>query len=71
MKERRPFRKAKYYLVTDSEQVPWGNGEKDPGRGVKENLKPYAYKHTEPQAGDVVLFVERSGELLYMARLST
>ena len=30
--------------MTDSEQVPWGKGEKDPGRGVKENLKPYVYK---------------------------
>ena len=34
-------------LVTDREQVPWGNGEKDPGRGVKENLKPYVYKQIE------------------------
>ena len=39
-----PSHKAKYYLVTDSEAVPWGKGEKDPGRGVKENLKPYVYK---------------------------
>ena len=51
MKERGPSRKAKYYLVTDSERVPWGKGEKDPGRGVKENLKPCAYKHIEPVKG--------------------
>ena len=71
MKERRPFRKAKYYLVTDREQVPWGNGEKDPGRGVKENLKPYVYKQIERDLKcDIVLFVERSSELLCMARLS-
>ena len=44
---RGPSRKAKYYLVTDSEQVPWGKGEKYPGRGVKKNLKPYAYKQKE------------------------
>ena len=25
----------------------YGNGEKNPGRGVKENLKPCAYKHIE------------------------
>ena len=25
--------KAKYYPVTDSEQVPWGKGEKQPGEG--------------------------------------
>ena len=31
----RPWDKAKYYLMTDSEQVPWGKGEKNPGRGVK------------------------------------
>ena len=47
MNERGPSRKAKYYLVTDSEAVPWGKGEKDPGRGVKENLKPYVYKQTK------------------------
>ena len=32
---RGPSRKAKYSLVTDSEQVPRGKGEKNPGRGVK------------------------------------
>ena len=42
-----PSHKAKYYLVTDSEAVPWGKGEKDPGRGVKKNLKPYVYKQIE------------------------
>ena len=36
---------------------------------MKENLKPYAYKQTQPRGG-VVLFVERAGELLYYARLS-
>ena len=30
-----PSSKAKYYLVTDSERVPRGKGEKNPGRGVK------------------------------------
>ena len=28
MNKRGPSRKAKYYLVTDSERVPWGKGEK-------------------------------------------
>jgi len=27
---RRPRRKAKYYVSTDSELVPWGKGEKHP-----------------------------------------
>ena len=47
MKNGGPPPKAKYYLVTDSEAVPWGKGEKNPGRGVKENLKPYVYKQTK------------------------
>ncbi|GAV25132.1 hypothetical protein ciss_10650, partial [Carboxydothermus islandicus] len=37
---------------------------------MKEDLKPYAYKQSEPlEGGDGVLFVERAGELLYVARL--
>ena len=28
-----PPSKAKYYFQTDSEQVPWGKGEKNPGEG--------------------------------------
>ena len=32
---RGPPRKTKYYWMTDSELVPWGKGEKNPGRGVK------------------------------------
>ena len=43
-----PSSKAKYYLTTDSEPVPRGKGEKNPGRGVKKNLKPCAYKQWEP-----------------------
>ena len=43
-KQEGPPSKPKYYLVTDSEEVPWGKGEKNPGRGVKKNLKPYVYK---------------------------
>jgi hypothetical protein len=46
-----PSPKAKYSLVTDSEPVPRGKGEKNPGRGVKENLKPYAYKKSKPVNG--------------------
>ena len=45
-----PSPKAKYDLVTDRVLVPRGNGEKHPGRGVKENLKPYAYKQRERNA---------------------
>ena len=42
-----PSSKAKYSSSTDSELVPRGKGEKNPGRGVKENLKPCAYKQWE------------------------
>jgi hypothetical protein len=31
-----PPSKAKYSVMTDSELVPRGKGEKNPGRGVKE-----------------------------------
>ena len=37
---------------------------------MKQNLKPCVYKHTEHHECDVVLFVERSGELIFAARLS-
>ena len=33
LKMGRPLSKAKYYWVTDSEQVPWGKGEKHPYKG--------------------------------------
>jgi hypothetical protein len=42
-----PPSKAKYSLVTDSGLVPRGKGEKYPGRGVKQYLKPRAYKRSE------------------------
>ena len=42
-----PSSKPKYYPMTDREQVLWRKGEKHPGRGVKEYLKPCAYKHLE------------------------
>ena len=64
-----PSPKAKYDLVTDSVQVPWGKGEKNPGRGVKKNLKPYVY-NLRKRYSDLVLFVERAWELRCVARLS-
>ena len=42
-----PPSKPKYYLMTDSGEVLRRKGEKNPGRGVKENLKPCVYKHTK------------------------
>ena len=34
--------------MIDSELVPWGKGEKNPGEGSEIELKPYAYK--EPKS---------------------
>ena len=42
-----PSGKAKYYLATDSVQVPRGKGEKNPCEGSQKNLKPHAYKQFE------------------------
>ena len=52
-----PPSKAKYSLVTDSGLVPRGKGEKNPGRGVKENLKPYAYKLSQHHMSVVAYFL--------------
>ena len=51
MKKGGPSSKPKYYPVSDRGRVLRRKGEKDPGRGVKENLKPCAYKHREPVKG--------------------
>ena len=42
-----PSSKAKYSQSTDSEQVPWGKGEKNPDKGSEIDLKPDAYKQWE------------------------
>ena len=43
-----PPSKPKYSLATDSEQVPWGKGEKNPDEGSEIDLKLYAYNQSEP-----------------------
>lgn len=45
-----PSPKAKYVLVSDSEKVARAKDEKNPGRGVKKNLKPYAYELSKHNA---------------------
>ncbi len=42
-----PPPKAKYYPVTDSGKYREGKVKRTPVRGVKENLKPCAYKQPE------------------------
>ena len=57
-----PSSKPKYYSVTDSGEVLWRKGEKHPGRGVKENLKPCVYKHrkfVKEQSGTFCRMVRR------------
>jgi hypothetical protein len=39
--------KPKYSYTTDSEQVPWGKGEKNPDKGSEIDLKQIAYKQLE------------------------
>ncbi len=61
---RGPPRKAKYSWMSDSELVPRGKGEKNPGRGVKKNVKLQAYKQkTNDLAFYFVPVEECSGEL--------
>ena len=47
-KQRGPSRKAKYSLVTDSERVARAKDGKNPDKGRTLNLKPHAYKRSEP-----------------------
>ena len=45
---RGPSRKAKYSLATDSELVARAKDGKNPYKGRIVNLKPHAYKRSEP-----------------------
>jgi hypothetical protein len=66
MNRREPSRKAKYYWMSNSELVPWGKGEKNPGRGVKKNVKLQAYKQ---KINDLTFFfvpVEECSDELYL-----
>ena len=56
---RGPSRKAKYSLATDSEPVARAKDGKNPYKGRIVNLKPHAYKRSEPYGasqGDGVPF---------------
>ena len=46
-----PSPKAKYSLATDSEPVARANDGKNPYQGRTVNLKPHAYKRSEPSSG--------------------
>ena len=47
---RGPSRKAKYSLATDSAPVARAKDGKNPYKGRIVNLKPHAYKRSEPYA---------------------
>jgi hypothetical protein len=49
---RGPSRKAKYSLTTDSEPVARAKDGKNPDEGRIVNLKPRAYKRSEPYASN-------------------
>jgi len=49
---RGPSRKAKYSLATDSEPVARAKDGKNPHKGRIVNLKPHAYKRSEPYGGN-------------------
>ena len=49
---RGPSRKAKYSLATDSAPVARANDGKNPYEGRIVNLKPHAYKRSEPSGGN-------------------
>ena len=49
---RGPSRKAKYSLATDSVRVARAKDGKNPYEGRIVNLKPHAYKRSEPSGGN-------------------
>ena len=53
-----PPSKPKYSLVTDSEQVPWGKGEKNPDKGSEIDTETRCLQAVRaPLGGDGVPFV--------------
>ena len=50
---RGPSRKAKYSLATDSVRVARAKDGKNPYQGRIVNLKPHAYKRSEPDWADL------------------
>ena len=52
-----PPSKPKYSLVTDSELVPWGKGEKNPDEGSEIDPEIECLQAVEARKGDGVPFV--------------
>ena len=64
-----PPSKPKYYLMTDSEQYCEGMVKRTPGGEWKEPETLCLQADKALLMCDIVLFVERSGERMYAARL--
>ena len=70
-KPRGPSRKAKYSLATDSAPVARANDGKNPYEGRIVNLKPHAYKRSEPytpQGGRVTACLLHNDPATYRPR---
>ena len=67
-----PPSKSKYYLLTDSEQVPWGKGEKNPDEGseIESWNRVPTYSQRAIVKPDGVPFALWAAELRCVARLS-
>jgi hypothetical protein len=52
-----PPSKTKYYLLSDSEQVPWGKGEKNPDEGSEIDPEIECLQTVGARKGDRVPFV--------------
>ena len=61
-----PSSKPKYSLETDSEQVPWGKGEKNPDKGSETDLKSNAYKQLEPPWGVTAYLLYNGAATLFI-----
>jgi len=60
-----PPSKPKYYLSTDSEQVPWGKGEKNPKKGseIESEIKSLWAVGARPAMGCVTAYLLYNGSV--------
>ena len=66
-----PSSKAKYSLLTDSELVPWGKGEKNPGEGSEIEPETLCLQAVGAHLlGDGVPFVYWVNDLISVASLT-
>jgi hypothetical protein len=61
-----PSSKAKYYLLTDSERVPWGKGEKNPGEGSEIDPETVCVQAVEAEFSSVTAYLLYNGSASYL-----